>query len=205
MDHRFAILVDGGFFTRKLFQKLKAAPTVEQVVDEIGVIRNNPMFDGYELLRIYYYDAAPATGQIVHPISGKKLNLADTEVYKRNKAFQQSLELQPDISLRLGELSPHGYKLNRNALKDTALGQRKLEESDFSPDIEQKGVDLRIGLDIARLSLTRTVRTIVVVTGDSDFIPAFKFARREGVRVVLAHMQHGVKRDLRAHTDGMIP
>jgi hypothetical protein len=32
-------------------------------------------------------------------------------------------------------------------------------------------------------------------------IPAFKFARREGVRVYLDHMGHGVKRDLKVHTD----
>ncbi len=51
------------------------------------------------------------------------------------------------------------------------------------PKIEQKGVDLRIGLDIARLSLRRMVDIIVVVTGDSDMVPAFKFARREGIRV----------------------
>lgn len=89
-------------------------------------------------------------------------------------------------------------------MKDENLANRSLEEADFVPDIEQRGVDLRIGLDIARLSLRGLVRTIVVVTGDSDFIPAFKFARREGVRVILAHMDHGVKRELRAHTDGMI-
>ena len=51
-----------------------------------------------------------------------------------------------------------------------------------------KGVDLRIGLDIARLSLRRLVDVIVVVTGDSDMVLAFKFARREGVRVYLDHM-----------------
>ncbi|MBN9305065.1 hypothetical protein [Devosia sp. 67-54] len=62
-------------------------------------------------------------------------------------------------------------------------------------------MDLRIGLDIARLSLRQLVRVLVVVTGDSDMIPAFKFARREGVRVYLDHMGHGVKRDLKAHTD----
>lgn len=45
------------------------------------------------------------------------------------------------------------------------------------------------------------VDTILVVTGDSDLIPAFKFARREGLRVVLATLGHGVRRDLKAHAD----
>ena len=72
------------------------------------------------------------------------------------------------------------------------------------PAIEQKGVDLRIGLDIARLALTRSVDVIVAVTADSDLVPAFKFARREGLRVFLCHLGHGIKRQLRAHADRTI-
>lgn len=62
-------------------------------------------------------------------------------------------------------------------------------------------MDLRVGLDIARLALRELVGALVVVTGDSDFIPAFKFARREGVRVYLHHMGHNVRRELKVHTD----
>ena len=204
MDHRFAILIDGGFFLRKLRNSLKKNPEVEDVVAEIERIRSLEMFKGYELLRTYYYDAEPATGKIRHPTTGLETNLAETAVFSRNKAFLQKLELQPDVSLRLGELSPRGYKLTYWAMKEEGFAERPLREGDFTLDIEQKGVDLRIGLDIARLSLRQLVRTIVVVTGDSDFIPAFKFARREGVRVILAHMGHGVKRELRAHTDGSV-
>jgi uncharacterized LabA/DUF88 family protein len=70
-----------------------------------------------------------------------------------------------------------------------------------SAAIEQKRVDLRIGLDIARLALTHAVDVIVTVTADSDLVPAFKFARREGLRVFLCHLGHGIKRQLRAHAD----
>lgn len=205
MDHRFAILIDGGFFTRKLYSKLgKRTPTVDDVTAEIARLRSNEMFHGYELLRTYYYDAQPATGVVKHPITGVELNLANTAVSTRNKAFLQKLELQPDISLRAGEVSPRGYKLNYNVFADPEFANRVPRADDFVLDLEQKGVDLRIGLDIARLSLRQMVRTIVVVTGDSDFIPAFKFARREGVRVILGHMGHGVKSELKAHTDGLI-
>ncbi len=44
------------------------------------------------------------------------------------------------------------------------------------PDIRQKGVDMRIGLDIASLTLKQQVQVVVLVTADSDFIPAMKFA-----------------------------
>jgi uncharacterized LabA/DUF88 family protein len=67
--------------------------------------------------------------------------------------------------------------------------------------MKQKGVDLRIGLDIALMSLKRLAEVIVLVTGDSDLVPAMKFARKEGVRVYLEAMGHAVRRELRVHAD----
>lgn len=54
------------------------------------------------------------------------------------------------------------------------------------------------------LGKTQVHEAIVVVTGDSDLVPAFKFARREGLRVFLCHLGHGVKRELKAHADRTI-
>ena len=108
LDHRYAILIDGGFFTRKLYQKLNRSPEVDDIVAEIAHLRAHDMLSDYELLRTYYYDAYPATGKITHPVTKTVLNLAETPVFNKNKAFLQKLELQSDISLRTGELSPRG-------------------------------------------------------------------------------------------------
>ena len=78
---------------------------------------------------------------------------------------------------------------------------RFLTDDDFVIDAQQKGVDMRIGMDIARLSLREMVRAIIVVTGDSDFVPAFKFARREGVRVILEPMGQNILVELKQHAD----
>ena len=78
---------------------------------------------------------------------------------------------------------------------------RLIQAEDLVPAIEQKGVDLRIGLDIARLALTQSVQAVVAVTGDSDLVPAFKFARREGSRVFLCHLGHRIRRELMTHAD----
>lgn len=97
----------------------------------------------------------------------------------------------------------HGWRLGSQATRRLAQNPRPPTHQDFVPHIEQKGVDLRIGLDIARLALRENVRIIVVVTGDSDLVPAFKFARREGVRVYLDTLgrSSGVRRELKAHAD----
>lgn len=60
---------------------------------------------------------------------------------------------------------------------------------------------MRVGMDMARLALREHVRAVVVVTGDSDFVPAFKFVRREGVRVILEPLGHNVRLELKQHAD----
>ena len=57
---------------------------------------------------------------------------------------------------------------------------------------------------MSRLALRERVDIIGVVTGDSDLVPAFRFARREGLRVFPDHMGHGVRRELKAHADILI-
>jgi uncharacterized LabA/DUF88 family protein len=77
-----------------------------------------------------------------------------------------------------------------------------LEEDDLVPDLKQKGVDMKIGLDVAWLASKSIVERIVLVTSDSDFIPAMKFARREGVQIVLVTMGHRlIKRELKVHAN----
>ena len=112
-----------------------------------------------------------------------------------------SLELMPNFAVRRGEVVAHGWKLGSRAFKNMMTTPRAPAANDIVPDLKQKGVDLRIGLDLARLALREMVDIVVVVTGDSDLIPAFKFARREGIRIFLKYMGHGVRRELKVHAD----
>jgi uncharacterized LabA/DUF88 family protein len=153
------------------------------------------------LLRVYWDDAVPASGALTNPIDGSKINLAASPVYSANISLHQALELQPDFALRMGESGVYGWTIGQSAMKALTKSPRAPTAKDLVPDIQQKGVDLRIGLDISRLALRSLVSVAVVVTGDSDLIPAFKFARREGVRIYLDHMGHGVKRELKVHSD----
>ena len=80
---------------------------------------------------------------------------------------------------------------------------RHIGERDVSLDLRQKGVDMRIGLDIASMTLKHQVDTIVLVTGDSDFVPAAKLARREGVEFLLDPLWQVVSDELSEHVDGV--
>lgn len=80
---------------------------------------------------------------------------------------------------------------------------KNLADDDIAYPLRQKGVDMRIGLDISTMTLKRQVDTIVLVTGDSDFVPAAKMARREGVEFILDPMWQVINGDLNEHVDGI--
>ena len=62
---------------------------------------------------------------------------------------------------------------------------------------------MRIGLDIASITLKRQADVIVLVSGDSDFVPAAILARREGLQFVLDPLWQDVSLDLLEHIDGL--
>jgi uncharacterized LabA/DUF88 family protein len=111
--------------------------------------------------------------------------------------------LQPNVALRLGVLVHQGWELGPAAVSAFVSGLKTtVEARDIQPRIQQKGVDMRIGLDIASLALKRLVSTIAIVSGDSDLVPAMKLARREGLRVYLDTLgSTHVRPELKTHAD----
>ena len=95
-----------------------------------------------------------------------------------------------------------GYKLK----KIPVTGIANLTDADFRPDFEQKGVDMRIGLDIAAYSALKNIDRIALVTADTDCVPAMKLARKSGVQVVLIALPGGTTpSELAEHADFVRP
>jgi uncharacterized LabA/DUF88 family protein len=88
-------------------------------------------------------------------------------------------------------------------LQQILASWRRIQECDVNIELRQKGVDMRIGLDIASMALKQQLDTIVLVTGDSDFVPAVKLARREGVEVLIDPLWQRVGDKLAEHVDGI--
>ncbi len=106
--------------------------------------------------------------------------------------------------LQSQEHPPPDLSENQAAELESLLSAwRSLGEQDVYLGLRQKGVDMRIGLDIASITLKRQADTIVLVTGDSDFVPAAKLARREGVEFILDPMWQNISDDLLEHIDGL--
>ncbi len=218
---KVAVLIDGGFFLKRFptaFPEIDGHDA-ELVSQRIGWLVGNHLeyLNRISLLqnkwgllyRAFYYDARPYVNQAVHPISHKPLNYARSpEALFRLELFDR-LRRMPYTAVRLGEVrkdSDRSWILKAKAQADLLSGAKEvasLSDNDFSPALRQKGVDMRIGVDMSSLSLKGLVDTIVLVTGDADFIPAAKLARREGVRVILDPLWQNVDKNLFEHIDGV--
>ena len=63
---------------------------------------------------------------------------------------------------------------------------------------------LKIGLDIATLAFKERVGQMILIAGDSDFVPAAKFARKEGVDFMLDPMMNNIETGSHEHIDGLM-
>jgi uncharacterized LabA/DUF88 family protein len=196
---RTAVLLDGGFVRRRFVYPAKRRLAVSDV-HPVAQGLLHPLEE--ELFRIYFYDCAPSEAETTHPITGKPLSLKTTRAYRENATFQQALARAEQMALRSGELVFRGWRLTPSASRDLIQnGPRALRNDDVEMNLTQKGIDMEIGLDVAWLSIKRIVDRIVLCTGDRDFVPAMKLARREGVQVVLATLGATVHATLYEHAD----
>lgn len=216
-----AILIDGGYFLKRLptvrpdvdpANPEAVARSIWQLVrshlDQLNEIDHaaNPV---QLLYRTFYYDARPYTRKEHKPVSGSAIDYAKTNQARFREQLFDLLRSSRSVAVRLGEIRrepSRSWTLNsepQKRLLNGSLALVDLTDDDFSPAIRQKGVDMRIGLDIAALTLKRHVDTIVLVSGDSDFVPAAKLARREGIRFVLDPLWNHIPADLNEHIDGL--
>jgi len=202
MSISYAILLDGGFVRHKLSSARAPvdASGISTLADQIALL---PCVHGMRLHRIYFYDAKPLETVAQVPLCGRLIDFGATTVASRNKHLQSALMREPFFALRFGELMHEGWRLKKDVLQQSGP-TIEISADDIQPAIRQKGVDMRIGLDIATLALKRQAQVIVLVTADSDFIPAMKFARREGAQLFLITLGHGIRDGLREHADLVI-
>lgn len=194
-----AVLMDLGFVLQKLYQLLGNRHATAIEVREFAL---RCIAADEELFRVYCYHCNPYDQQRTHPFTRAVVDFAATPQFAGMSRLIRELKVLDNIAFRAGELSFDGWAVKKSAANDIMATGRALTDADFAPTLRQKLVDMKIGLDIAWLASKRIVDRIILVTTDSDFIPAMKFARREGVQVVLVTLGHLlIKRELKEHSD----
>ena len=209
---KVAILVDGAFYRRRaycLFGNKNPQARAQELIEYCK--RHVEAPDGSyrnDLYRIFYYDCPPMQGNIYHPLLKKPICMKKSSTYSWSNDFYDALRRKRKVALRMGELQEgeSGFRLKARSLKKLMRGEVAIDgltEQDFELDLVQKGVDMRIGLDIASMAYKKQVTQIVLIAGDSDFVPAAKHARREGIDFILDPMWQGVRPGLNEHIDGL--
>lgn len=163
-----AVLIDGGHL-RALARQADRSYDPDYIERVAGAC----IASDESLLRNLYYDCAPYRGGPPLPISGRPAE------FRGSDAWLKELAAKPQFAVRLGTLKFRGFVLKRPD------ASQPLSDDDFKPRFEQKGVDMRLGLDIAAHAAGKTVDRIILITGDTDCLPAMKLARVSGLQVVL--------------------
>ena len=211
MERKTAILVDGGFYRRRA-QALFGNKTAEERVSEmISYCSRHLTADHSEkrdLYRIFYYNCPPISKKLYHPLLKKQIDFGKSDLYIWMTEFLECLKKKRKVALRLGVLADDQahYSIRYDTTKKLCAGTKSMDdltELDFELDLDQKGVDMKIGLDIASMSYKHQVNQIILISGDSDFVPAAKLARREGIDFILDPMWNPIKSNLSEHIDGL--
>lgn len=256
MSRRVAILIDGGFFLKRLphLVSAKHCATPGRIAVSLRHLcrRHIQQLAGNtggnwidSVYRILYYDAVPYDGKAHHPIDNRSIDFGRSELAMSRRALFGELRRQRKLALRLGKVNrEHDWVIDPALTKKLLRFDQVLKAFERLPalppagassetttlelsqaehremlalrsvwsgmhrgvvrlGLRQKGVDMRIGIDIAALALKRQADTIVLVSGDSDFVPAAKLARREGVDFILDPMWQQINADLYEHIDGL--
>jgi uncharacterized LabA/DUF88 family protein len=256
-SQQIAILIDGGFFLKRLSKLVPAhqCDTPENIARCVRKLCFNHVMRlkggsgklwQQHLYRVFFYDAQPYDGKAHHPISNRTIEFGKSDLAKARQALFEQLRKERKLALRLGKVNrDHDWALSPRLTK-TALKTRQqlaplqglveqlqqasdptqpvqlqlsaeqaqqllaahdfwqnLQAGDVALGLRQKGVDMRIAIDIASLTLKKQVSTIVLVAGDSDFVPAAKLARREGMEFILDPLWQNVNDDLFEHIDAL--
>ncbi len=186
MTKRIAVMIDGGHL--RVLSRLGGKDYTPDFIEAYALACPEP---DEELSRVLYYDCAPYNGTQTLPVS------RDPRVFSGTGSWLRQLAEKPLFAVRIGQLKFRGF-----ALDSVPTPPATLSDANFKPVFQQKGVDMRIGLDIATYSALSKLDRVALVIGDTDLVPAMKHARRAGIQVVL--VQVGTNRlapELRRHAD----
>lgn len=205
-----AILVDGGYYRKRataLWGKKNAVERANELFSYCLLHISEPD-EPRDLYRIFYYDCPGLTRQITHPLTGRVTDFSTGAGTQWTKEFFDNLATKRKVAIRRGELAENQaeYVLKAtslNALLRGAKTVQELTEGDFRLDVKQKGVDMRIGLDATSIAMGKLANQIVLIAGDSDFLPVAKIARRSGIDFILDPMKQMPKANLQEHVDGI--
>ena len=140
--NKVAILIDGGYFLKRLptFLPKDDLKKTDSVVSAIRKFIGSHLYTQNEIVgsthpwsllyRTFYYDAIPYLQKEHRPISKKSINYENTDEAKFRLGLFDQLRRMPNMAARLGEVRrEHGWMLKESAQKK--LLKRDIEVKDL--------------------------------------------------------------------------
>src|SRR5690349_18286675 len=154
-------------------------------------------------------DCPPLDKKMQNPVSKKAVDFGKSAEARFRLALHEELREKRKVALIACHLSAHTQRtIKLHKVTELLAGKIQMSdlgEDDVTIDIRQKGVDMRIGVDVSSLAFKKQVDQIILIAGDADFVPAAKKARREGIDFVLDPMWQNLPPNLNEHIDGLRP
>ena len=153
--------------------------------------------------RIFFFTPSPLEESFVHPVTDQNIDFSKTPqtIFEKSSIRSLGCETTPCCS-------PHGFlskndrqwkiaddRVHKSLLAGRSRPQSNTGREDSVTCPHRKGRH-ETWTDIATLTLKKQVNKIVLISGDSDFVPAAKLARVEEFTVLDA-MQASINADLR--------
>jgi uncharacterized LabA/DUF88 family protein len=110
--------------------------------------------------------------------------------------YQSSPPTDEDLR-RFSSMDKFVYTLKKLPRFDVKLGRLGCVAGEYI----QKRVDIALAVDLVRLSSSRSISKAVLVTGDSDFVPAIEAAKDLGVLVELYYSASSIHDELLSSVD----
>lgn len=177
-----AIFIDQGYFSRIL--ELFGIQRTQKLADGSAGFENRLDYAAFsdklcrlhssERFRTYVYDALP--------YKGNPPNAWESSLFAEKQKFKSYLDSQPSFLTRYGVCMRIPNK------------SCQMKERDLGPQCEhitQKGVDVRFSIDLVSLAADKRIDKAILITGDSDFIPAIEYARNQNMKVILYYLKKG--------------
>lgn len=165
---RVIVQIDGGHLRAQARRD-----GIDYTVDFIEDFAHALLEKQEELVRVFYYDCRPYQGEAQLPVSGEAYH------FKSGGGWLDELAGRDFLCVRTGMLKFRGWKP-----KMLPMPTNGLTDQHFRPDFEQKGIDLRLGLDLAQVIEKRAADRVVLVAADTDLIPAMSLARTSSVQLI---------------------
>lgn len=185
---RVAVFIDGSNFYHAL--RTTFGRTALRF-DQLALALTNRLPER-RLLRVYYYNAAYDQA-------------ADPTEYRKQQSFFSALRRTPYLSLCLGRLERRpidwsGLKPEERGRLEQSLG-RSLPERTYV----EKGVDVQLAVDMAKLGVANTYDVAIIISGDGDFAAAVEFVKQQGKHVELGRVKDWPCERLRDACDVEVP